>query len=71
METGMQNGFISMQDVQANYGRDVADVFEQIQSEKEIAKQYGLNLAFEPFGSAENQNDIAENQNEAGNTEEN
>ena len=71
METGMQNGFISMQDVQANYGRDVADVFEQIQSEKEIAKQYGLNLAFEPFGSAENQNDIAQNQNEAGNTEEN
>ena len=50
LQIGVANGFITMQDVQSNYGRDVADVFEQIQVEKEIAEQYGIEMNFEPFG---------------------
>ena len=37
--------------MQATYGRDVEDVFSQIQSDKELAEKFGLKLAFEPFGS--------------------
>ena len=50
LSIGMSNGFLSMQDVQAGYGRDVEDVFASIQTEKELAEKYGLKLAFEPFG---------------------
>ena len=39
-----------MQDVQAGYGRDVEDVFASIQTEKELAQKYGIQIAFEPFG---------------------
>ena len=47
---GLQNGIITMQDIAANYGRDVEEVFEQIQAEGELATQYGIKTAFQPFG---------------------
>jgi len=49
--TGISNGLISMNDVAANYGRDVEELFSQIQSDKEMAERYGLKMAFEPFGA--------------------
>lgn len=49
--TALQNGLISMQDVQNQYGRDVEDTFAQISRDKEIAQQFGLSMAFEPFGA--------------------
>ena len=49
--TGISNGLISMNDVAANYGRDVEELFAQIQSDKEMAERYGLKMAFEPFGA--------------------
>ena len=69
LQIGMQNGFITMQDVQSSYGRDVEDVFEQIQAEKEIATEYGINMNFEPFGG--NKTTVVENDEQAGNSEEN
>jgi len=51
LRVGVENGFLSHQDVQAGYGRDVEDVFSQIQSDKELAEKFGIQLAFEPFGS--------------------
>jgi len=48
--TAINNGLISMNDVAANYGRDVEELFSQIQSDKEMADRYGLKMAFEPFG---------------------
>lgn len=48
--TAINNGLISMNDVAANYGRDVEELFAQIQSDKEMAERYGLKMAFEPFG---------------------
>lgn len=47
---GLQNGVLSMQDVAANYGRDVEETFSQIARDKEMAQQFGLSMAFEPFG---------------------
>jgi capsid protein len=40
-----------MNDIAANYGRDVEELFSQIQADKEMAERYGLKLAFEPFGN--------------------
>jgi lambda family phage portal protein len=48
---GLQNGVLSMQDVAANYGRDVEETFSQIARDKEVAEQFGLSMAFEPFGN--------------------
>lgn len=48
---GINNGIMSLSDVAANYGRDVEELFAQIQSDKEMAERYGLKMAFEPFGS--------------------
>jgi lambda family phage portal protein len=50
---GLQNGLLSMNDVAANYGRDVEELFTQIQNDKEMAERYGLKLAFEPFGGGQ------------------
>jgi len=47
---GLNNGILSMQDVAAQYGRDVEETFSAIQRDKELAAQYGLSMSFEPFG---------------------
>lgn len=48
--TALSNGIVSMNDIAANYGRDVEELFSQIQADKEMAERYGLKMAFEPFG---------------------
>lgn len=48
--TAMNNGIMSMQDVSNQYGRDIEETFEQIAMETELAKEFGVNLAFQPFG---------------------
>ena len=55
LKVGVENGFLSFQDVQAGYGRDVEDVFSSIQSDKELAEKFGIQLAFEPFGQKQMQ----------------
>ncbi len=47
---GLQNGLMSLQDVANQQGRDIEEVFDQIQAEKEMADRYGLSMAFQPFG---------------------
>ena len=47
----LNNGLISMQDVQNTYGRDLEEVFDQIDREKQLAKDKGIETAFEPFGN--------------------
>ena len=49
----LNNGLISMQDVASIYGRDVEEVFSQIARDKQSAEQFGLQLAFEPFGGGQ------------------
>ena len=48
---GLNNGILSMQDVAAHYGRDAEETFNQISRDKELAEQFGLKMAFEPFGT--------------------
>lgn len=48
---GLQNGLLSMQDIANQQGRDVEEIFDQIQAEKEMAARYGLSMAFQPFGN--------------------
>jgi hypothetical protein len=40
-----------MQDVAGHYGRDVEETFSAINRDKELAEQFGLSMAFEPFGT--------------------
>jgi lambda family phage portal protein len=49
--SALSNGIVSLSDIAANYGRDVEDVFAQIQADKELAERYNLSFAFEPFGN--------------------
>tara|TARA_R110001592_G_scaffold358714_1_gene663991 strand:- start:1003 stop:2496 length:1494 start_codon:yes stop_codon:yes gene_type:complete len=47
---GLQNGTMTYADISAAYGRDTEELFEQHQKEIELAKQYGIELAYQPFG---------------------
>ena len=49
---GLQNGQVTMQDVQSNYGRDVEELFESLNREKALAEQYDINVGYEPYGVA-------------------
>ena len=48
---GLQNGIISHSDIAANYGRDAEDTFAQIQRDVDTAQQYGMSMAYQPFGN--------------------
>ena len=48
---GLNAGIVTLQDVQSNYGRDVEELFEQHQREEELAKQYDIATAYQPFGA--------------------
>jgi lambda family phage portal protein len=47
----VQSGFMSLSDVQLQYGRDPEEVFAQIQQDLEMAERYGLTVGhFAPLG---------------------
>jgi len=48
---GLQNGTVTYADIAATYGRDVEELFEQHQKEVELAKQYNIEMAYQPFGA--------------------
>jgi len=47
---GLQNGTLTYADISSSYGRDTEELFEQHQKEIELAKQYNIELAYQPFG---------------------
>ena len=49
--TALNNGIVTLQDIHAHYGRDTEDIFEQIDRERELADRYGIDTAFQPFGT--------------------
>ena len=49
---GLQNGTLTYADISASYGRDTEELFEQHQKEIELAKQYNIEIAYQPFGAA-------------------
>ena len=48
---GLSSGIVTYQDIQANYGRDVEELFEQHDREQKLAEQYGIQTAYQPFGA--------------------
>jgi capsid protein len=51
--SGMKNGILSIQDVAAQYGKDVEELFAQIQRDKALAEQFGIRYALEPYGATQ------------------
>lgn len=49
--TALNNGIVTLQDIHAQYGKDTEDVFEQINRESELADRYGIDTAFQPYGT--------------------
>ena len=47
---GLHNGLTTLQDIAADQGRDVEEIFQEQENVRELAQQYGITLAFEPFG---------------------
>lgn len=47
----LQNGLLSVQDVATQYGKDAEDLMSQIARDKQLADQFGVSYAFEPFGT--------------------
>ena len=50
--TGLKNGVMSLQDVAAQYGKDVEELLAQIQKDKALAEQFGVSYALEPYGAS-------------------
>lgn len=48
---GLQNGFLSIQDVASQYGKDVEELMSQIARDKTLAEQFGIAYTFEPYGA--------------------
>jgi lambda family phage portal protein len=49
--TGLKAGVMSLQDVASQYGKDVEDLLTQIARDKELAEQFGVAFAYEPYGA--------------------
>lgn len=63
--TALQAGLVTIGDIeQSQYGRDVEELFEAHQAEQELASQYGLDLAFQPYGGSTPIAPNTEDQNE-------
>ena len=51
---GLKNGILSLQDVASQYGKDVEELVSQIAKDREVADQFGVRYALEPFGASLN-----------------
>jgi len=56
----MHNGVMSPQDVSSQYGRDIEETYSQYERDMQLAQQFGLELAFLPFGGAESAKGVPE-----------
>ena len=48
---GLKSGVLSLQDVASQYGKDVEELVSQIARDRDIAAQFGVRYALEPFGA--------------------
>lgn len=48
---GLQSGIMSIQDVASQYGKDAEELMAQIQRDKNLAAQFGIKYALEPYGA--------------------
>jgi len=47
----LQNGLVTLQDIQKKYGRDVEELFEELDRENKLAENYDVEYATQPYGS--------------------
>jgi len=47
----LEAGIISLQDAANHYGKDAEDLLSQLAKDKELAEQFGIQYAYEPFGA--------------------
>jgi len=50
---GLKSGVLTMQDIANQYGRDVEETMAQIARDKQLAEQFGITFALEPFAAAQ------------------
>lgn len=48
---GLKNGILSLQDVASQYGKDVEELVSQIARDRDVADQFDVRYALEPFGA--------------------
>jgi lambda family phage portal protein len=48
---GLKSGILSIQDVASQYGKDAEELMAQIQRDKNLADQFGIKYALEPYGA--------------------
>lgn len=48
--TGLKNGVLSLSDVASQYGKSVDELLKQIDRDRQLANEYDIKFAFEPFG---------------------
>jgi len=49
---GLQNGILSLGHVASQYGMDTEELLSQIARDKQLAEQFGVEYAIEPYGNA-------------------
>jgi lambda family phage portal protein len=49
--TGLQNGILSLSHVASQYGMDSEELLSQIARDKQLAQQFGVEYAIEPYGA--------------------
>lgn len=50
--TGLHNGILSLSHVASQYGMDTEELLSQIAKDKQLADQFGVEYAIEPYGGA-------------------
>lgn len=60
--TAMHNGVMSPQAVASQYGSDIEETYSQFERDQQLAEQFGLKLAFLPFGGHESAKGVPEAQ---------
>ena len=63
--TGLQNGILSLGHVASQYGMDTEELLSQIARDKQLAEQFGVQYAIEPYGG-KREEPIPEDESERG-----
>lgn len=50
---GLKHGVLSLNDVSKQYGKDAEELMQQIMRDKELAEQFGIKYALEPYGATQ------------------
>lgn len=58
--TGLQNGILSLGHVASQYGMDTEELLSQIARDKQLAEQFGVQYAIEPYGSTNRTEEVSE-----------